>query len=286
MTLFHLLVGIALTFSWTLRPILYKPLAKNFPARFSGYFTSVWLVIALLITSPLLGGLINFNGQNALLSPYILISVYKGVSLYYQIFLQQVINKKSTSSSVFVSFIALALGCLANNLFFHENLGLVKVLCVLGFGVLGLLFLVKGDAKRLTKRELIFFILITLFMASYVVCDHIAIPQVGWYAHLLVSSVAMFVASAIRGISWKNIKDTFDNKKVIFAGTFYAFSEFLVIYASINILPVSVVGVFLRLSVPIVMIWSAVYYKEQSVKNQLTFGIVAIALALPIMFLK
>ena len=76
------------------------------------------------------------------------------------------------------------------------------------------------------------------------------------------------------------------DKRVIYAGVFYTVSEFLVIYASINILPVSIVAVFLRLSVPVVMIISAIKYKEQNVKNQLVFGISAILLALPIILIK
>ena len=67
---------------------------------------------------------------------------------------------------------------------------------------------------------------------------------------------------------------------------FYAASEFLVIFASINILPVSIVAVFLRLSVPVVMIYSAIRYKEQSLKNQLVFALIAITLALPIILIK
>ena len=78
----------------------------------------------------------------------------------------------------------------------------------------------------------------------------------------------------------------FTDKNIIYAGIFYAVTEFLVIYASINILPVSIVAVFLRLSVPVVMVYSAIRYKEQSLKNQLSFAIVAILLALPIILIK
>ena len=175
---------------------------------------------------------------------------------------------------------------MANNLFFHENLGLIKVLCIAGFGVLGYLFLQKGDAKRLSYKEKVFFAITTLIMASYTVCDHLAIPQVGWYSHLLVSSVAMFAFCLIKDFSKNDIKPIFTNKIIIYAGIFYTISEFFVIYASINILPVSIVAVFLRLSVPVVMVISAIKYKEQSLASQLTFGLIAIALALPIIVMK
>ena len=227
-----------------------------------------------------------FNNQNTLTSPYILISVYKGVSLFYFVTLQQIINKKSMSSSVFLSFIAMALGSLVNNIFFHENLGLVKLLCVCGFGCLGVLFLQKGDAKRLSRKDIIFFFMATLIMASYSISDHVAIPRIGWYTHLLVSSVSMCLMCLLYPISRSAFKLVMKDKRVIYAGVFYTVSEFLVIYASINILPVSIVAVFLRLSVPVVMIISAIKYKEQNVKNQLVFGISAILLALPIILIK
>ncbi|MBQ8785094.1 MAG: hypothetical protein IJZ59_03510 [Alphaproteobacteria bacterium] len=282
MSLFQIAVGFLLLASWVARPLLYKPAAKYFKPEVSSLFTSCWLLVGLAITFPFLGHLLEFNNQNVLFSPYILISLYKGVTLFYLISMQQAINKNSTSSSVFLGFIALALGALVNNLFFHENLGIVKVFCIVCFGVLGFLFLQKGDAKRLSRKDLYYFIIVAVIMASYTVADHLAIPRVGWYAHLLVSSIAMFLTSMVYKASKESLKVIFTNKMIIIAGIFYTLSEFFVIYASYNILPVSIVAVFLRLSTPIIMVISAVKYKEQDVKNQLGFGIAAIILALPI----
>lgn len=282
MSLYQIAIGFLLLASWVARPFLYKPAAKYFKPEISSLFTSCWLLVGLAVTFPFLGHLLEFKGQNVLFSPYILISIYKGVTLFYLISMQQAINKNSTSSSVFLGFIALALGALVNNLFFHENLGLVKVICIVCFGVLGFLFLQKGDAKRLSRKDLYYFIIVAIIMASYTVADHLAIPRVGWYAHLLVSSVAMFLTSIIYKSSKDSLKVIFTNKTIIIAGIFYTLSEFFVIYASFNILPVSIVAVFLRLSTPIIMVISAVKYKEQDIKNQLGFGLAAIILALPI----
>jgi len=286
MTLFQIFVGFMLLLAWAGRPILYRPAAKYFPPKMSSAFTSTWLCVALVLTFPLLGHLLVGNFDGILLSPFLLLSVYKGASLFYLIELQQIVNKESTSSSVFLSFIALALGALANNLFFGEGLGVIKVCAILGFGVLGAAFLIKGDAKRLSAKAKAAFFAVTLIMASYTVSDHLAIPQIGWYPHLLVSSVVMFLVSFWHGISKQDFKNMFLSKNIALAGIFYAASEFLVIYASINILPVSVVAVFLRLSVPVVMIYSAIRYKEQSLKNQLAFALIAVLLALPIILIK
>lgn len=286
MTIFQIFIGILLLLSWAGRPILYRPVAKYFPPQMSSAFTSTWLLVGLALSFPLLGHLLTDDWRKILLSPFVLISVYKGATLFYLIKFQQIVNKESTSSSVFLSFIALALGALANNLFFGEGLGLIKVLCILGFGVLGAAFLIKGDARRLSLKAKIAFFVVTFIMASYTISDHLAIPQIGWYPHLLVSSVIMFCVCLMHGISKQDFINMFKNKNIAYAGVFYTISEFFVIYASINILPVSIVAVFLRLSVPVVMIYSAVRYHEQSLKNQLIFAVAAIALALPIILLK
>lgn len=286
MSVFQILIGFLLLLSWAIRPILYRPIARTFAPQMSSAFTSTWLLVALLLTFPLLGSLLTDRFSEVFSSVYVLVTLYKGATLFYLIKLQQTVNKKSTSSSVFLSFIALAFGALANNLFFHEGLGLIKVICILGFGVLGVMFLIKGDAKRLSAEEKNAFFLVTLIMASYTVADHLAIPHIGWYPHVLISSAMMFVVSFWHGISKQDFKNMFQNKQIIGAGLFYAFSEFFVIYVSFNILPVSIVAVFLRLSVPVVMVFSAVKYKEQSLKNQLIFGVVAILLALPIILIK
>jgi len=286
MTLYQLFIGSLLLLGWAVRPFLYKPAAKYFPPKMSSAFTSTWVLVAIVLTFPLLGHLLKDNWHKLMFSPFSLISIYKGATLFYLIKFQQIVNKESTSSSVFLSFIALALGALANNVFFGEGLGTVKVCAILGFGVLGAVFFIKGDAKRLSKKGKAAFAVVTLIMASYTVSDHLAIPQIGWYPHLFISAFFMFLVSLLHGISKEDFKNMFVNKSIAVAGIVYAASEFLVIYASINVLPVSIVAVFLRLSVPVVMIYSAIRYHEQSLKNQLVFAIIAVALAMPIILIK
>lgn len=126
---------------------------------------------------------------------------------------------------------------------------------------------------------------IVVFGAFFSVTDHLAIPQIGWYPHLLVSSLFMFIACLLNGISRTDFRNIFYNRAVVTAGIFYTISEFLIIYASVNLLPVSFVAVFMRLAAPIVMVVSAFKYKEQSWKNQLAFGVVSFALALPLILL-
>ena len=96
----------------------------------------------------------------------------------------------------------------------------------------------------------------------------------------------MFVACLIYGISKNDYRNIFGNRDVVVAGVVYTASEFLIIYASINLLPVSFVAVFMRIAAPVVMIVSALKYKEQTWKNQLAFGVMAFALVLPLILIK
>lgn len=286
MTLFQIFIGLLILFAMVLRPFVYKPAARYFPAEMSSAFTSVWLMVGLALSFPFFGHLITDNAKEIFYSPYWLLSVLKGILLWWMINLQQVVNKESTSSSVFFGFIALALGSLANNLFFHEGLKLFQLVCICGFGVLGGAFMFRGDARRLSIKGVVAFWAIVLCGAVFMVTDHLAIPSVGWYTHLLVSSAAWFFVSWAHGISRADFRKIFSLPSLYVAGICYVITEFLVIYSSTNLLPVSFVGIFMRLAAPVVMVISALRYKEQSWQNQLLFGLVALALALPLILFK
>ncbi len=286
MSYLQILTGCVILLSMVFRPIVYKPVAIYFPAKMSSAFTSTWLMAALLVTAPVFGHLLTDNFVQIIKSPYLLLSVLKGALLFSMIEFQQIVNKESTSSSVFFGFIALALASLCNNIFFNEGLGFFRLMCIFCLGLVGLFFFLIGDAKRLSDKGKLGFVMIVLYSALFSVTDHLAIPVVGWYAHLLVSSFVMFLGCFVKGIRKTDFIKMFSDRDMAVAGFIYAASEFLIIYASTNILPVSFVGVFMRLAAPVVMVVSAFKYKEQSWTNQLIFGVISIALALPLILLK
>ena len=286
MTGLQIFIGFFIFASMIARPFLYKPCAKYFPAELSAAFTSTWLMVGLAVTFPVFGNLLLDDFGTIMTSPYLMLSLIKGILLWFMIKLQQVINKDSTSSSVFFGFVAMALGSMVNNVFFREGLLWSQLLCIYALGGLGLIFVLRGDARRLSCKGKFYFVIIILLGAAFSVFDHLAIPKIGWYPHLLFSSVAMWVACLIYGISKNDYRNIFRNKDVAIAGVVYTVSEFLIVYASINLLPVSFVAVFMRMAAPVVMIASAVKYKEQTWKNQLIFGILAFVLVLPLILIK
>ena len=271
MTFFQLSIGLIILFSMVIRPFLYKPCAQYFPAELSVAFTSVWLMAGLAVSWPVFGHLLTDDFKAIMTSPYLLFSLLKGVLLWFMIKLQQLVNRESTSSSVFFGFVAMALGSLVNNIFFKEGLLPFQLGCISMLGLLGLFFVLRGDARRLSLAGKINFVAIIVLGASFSVFDHLAIPKVGWYPHLLFSSLFMYLACLFRGISKQDYRNIFCNRQI---------------YTSVNLLPVSFVAMFMRLAAPVVMLVSAVRYHEQSVKNQLVFGLLALLFALPLIFIK
>lgn len=278
--------GLFICILMIIKPFLYKPAARHFPAELSAVFTCMWLMAAILLTFPFLGRSFVEQMPELPATPFFWISIAKGVALWGFTGVQQVINKDSTSSSVFFGFIALALSCLVNNLFFNEGLAPFQLFCICCFGVLGVAFMIFGDARRLSGKGKLLFVLMVVLGAFFSVADHLAIPQVGWYGHLLLSYSAMLAACLLRGITKADIISVFGRRELAVAGIFNAVGEFFVIFASINLLPVSFVSLFNRLSVPIVMLVSAYVFREQTMRNQLVFGILALLLAIPLILFR
>lgn len=284
MTLNQIIIGLLIFLLMVIRPFLYKPCIEFFPSKLSVTLTSVWLLVGLIISWPFFGYLLTENITTVCSSPYIILSISKGILMVFMIKVQQIINKKSTSSSVFFGFIAMALGSLVNNLFFNEGLKTFQLLCICALGALGLFFILKGDAKRLSLRGKINFISIVILGATFNVFDHITISKVGWYPHLFFSSLSMFFVCLYYGISKQDYINIFRNKNIALAGIIYTISEFLIIYSSINLLPVSFIAVFMRMAAPVVMLLSSILYHEQSIKNQLIFGMLAMIFIIPLIF--
>ena len=181
MTGLQIFIGFLIFASMIARPFLYKPCTKYFPAELLAAFTSTWLIVGLVVTFPVFGNLLIDKFYITMTSPYLFLSVIKGILLWFMIKLQQVINKDSTSSSVFFGFMAMALGSMVNNVFFSEGLLWSQLLCIYALGVLGLVFVLRGDAKRLSLKGKIDFVVIIFLGAAFSVFDHVAIPKIGWF---------------------------------------------------------------------------------------------------------
>ncbi len=287
MTLFALFVGFLMLGISVLHPIVYKPIAKKYSADFSCFIIYAWIMAALLLTFPLMWG--DFKAALPLLEAYplaFLAALLKGVVAWYTIKFRQVVNKKSTSSVMFYPYISLALTALVVNVFFGENLNPIYLMSIMALGILGVLFCTFGDGGRLSLKWKMYMLWAILLSAACPTIDHIGISKIGWYMYLLISSVASFALSLFGGVTKKDVYLLFHSKEVSLAGFLNTLLEYIVIASSVSVLPVSISALFRRLAAPIVMVFSAVRYKEKTVRNQLIFGVLAILFALPIIFYR
>ena len=136
------------------------------------------------------------------------------------------------------------------------------------------------------RQWMISFGIAIFFSAACPIIDHAAISEIGRYAYFVISNVVMFIFALFSGFNLQKLRLSFTSKEVIWAGFIGALLEITIIGASVNILPVSFVAFFRRMAAPIVMVISAIKYKEQTVRNQLIFGCLALLFALPIILMK
>ncbi len=286
MTLFQLMIGILILVFGVLKPLLFKPVAEKYVPNFSSFFVVAWIIIAIVVTFPFMYKMLFLSFDLMVLNPWsVFAAVLKGGFVWGAVWSMQIINKKSTSSSVFFPFISLSLASLIMNLFLNEGLKIVHLVCIVLLGILGGLFCFFGDARRMSVTEKRMFFIAVIFASGCSVMDHIGITGIGWYPYLIISNVVMLLFVLKKGISKTDLKNIFTQKEVVIAGVFNVCYEVLILACMVAVMPVSFVSFFMRLSAPLVMVWSAVKFKEQSIKNQLAFGCLAILLALPMMFI-
>lgn len=287
MGFFALFVGFFLLFLSVIHPIIYRPIAQKYDTDFSCLIISVWLMIGTMLSLPLMWG--EFKQALPLVkeAPILaLLAVAKGVVGWYTIKFRQFVNQKSTSSVMFYPFISLALTALVVNVFFEENLQPIYLMSIFCLGVLGFCFCLLGDASRLPLKWKIYMVVAIILTATCPTLDHVGIKKIGWYFYFVVSNTTMFLFSLLGGVTKKKIKLLFTSREVLSAGLVNTILEFTIIGSAVRILPVSISALFRRMAAPIVMVFSALKYKEKTIKNQFIFGVFAILFALPIIFLK
>ncbi len=287
MTLLQYAAILALLGISIIKPFLYRPLAEKYPANFAPEFTVAWIMPFILLSLPFMYPYLIDAVPTIKAHPAsFVLTILKGVLIWYAYKYAQIINHDSTSSTVFFPFISLATASLTINLFFHENLAPTHLFSIVSLGILGLFFCFAGDAKRMSYTGKINFVIAIFFSAVCPVIDHIAITDLGRYTYFFISNVAMFVFAFFTGLNYKKLKLIFTTKDVVWAGIIGAMLEITIIGVSVNILPVSFTAFFRRMAAPIVMVISAIKYKEQTVRNQLIFGCLALLFALPIILMK
>jgi len=285
MTTLQLFTILGIFFLAALRPFVFYPCAKRFSPRTSCAFSAIWSVIGALLILPFFHHKLIINEvyfYNDLLA--IGLGVLKGILLWFMIKHIQVVKKESNSCSVYFGFISIAIGACANYFLFNSLLTTTQIIGIILIGIMGLLFFIFGQAKKLSKEGKISFWLLVFILAAIIMTDHNAVSHTNWYVQFTVTGATMLIFSIVSGTSIKEWKNAIFDRDSVLAGIVYAAGGICLMSAMITILPVSMVSLIIRLAAPAVMVISAFMYKEGKWYEQAAFGGLTMAAALPLIF--
>lgn len=287
MTLVSFLAGILITISIVLRAFTVKIGTKNFSSKQTTFANVAYLIIFLFLTIPFMTDLLLPLKQLNIKHGIALIAcVIKGILLYLSLKFFADIAKESNSSSVFAGFISLGIGAMINSFVLSDNLTYPQLFSCIALSILGVIFFIKGPACDLSRHTKKIFILLTIVIAINMVTDKIGISGLNWYIYCIISSTIGFLISAFFLLKEKqyNYFKQLKHPTLMAIGLVFTIGEFIILYSMQTFIPVSMAFLFMRIATPIIMILSAYIYKERTPKEQLLFGILALLLALPILF--
>jgi hypothetical protein len=113
--------------------------------------------------------------------------------------------------------------------------------------------------------------------------DHVLIGESNWYAPLLISNIVLLsLALALNRARGDVLKAAFLHKSAVLAGSVYMLTELVKHYQMVSINPVTAVVTMQAATKPVILILSAVLWKERTVREQLAWGAMAFVVTLPL----
>ena len=274
------LTGTLIVILFTLRPFVYKPASREFSPEVSSYFTALWCFLFALPTIPFCWDYFFIEGQFIIFSPLaVLFPFLKGISLYFFMKYNQEINKESTSGSVFWGVIGLALVTLISTFVFHLPLDYSKQIIILLIGILGLLFFLFGEGRKLTAHGKKAFVATLFFAVLNNLCDVLSIQYANWYILYMVPTIGMLLCAIKKAGGSVSAKQFFTKRDFIVAGSIYAAGEMILIFSMQSFFPVIVAIFLIRLAQGIDLILAYHISKEGTAGVQYFFGVCIVVLA-------
>lgn len=246
-------------------------------------FISGWTLLGLLCVSPVYGHLLEDGLAKYTEAPHLLfLSTLKGALLYLLFITSQELMKVSLSSRHYVTPLAVGLVAVSNS-FLGEELAPNQWLAILGLFTLSAGFFFKGHLSDLSREGKIAYaklVGLSVLLSSF---DHVLTRDTNWFTLLLVSNVTLLVISLARNAGNLDvIRAAIFHKAAILAGFFYAATELVKFYQQVAINPVSVVVTVQAMTKPVILVLSALIWKERTVREQLLWGTLAFIAILPL----
>ncbi len=265
--------------------VMQKICSVKLDHRAAPLFFSGWTLFGLVATAPVFGHL--WTQGWAILSmdaTMLALTMVKGALLYYVFVVSQRLMKVSLSSRHYVTPLAVGLVSISNFII-GEKLDPAQWFSALGLCALSAGFFFKGhlaDLDRKSRRD--YFLLVAL-SAPLASLDHFLIKHVNWYAVLMVSNIVLLTLGLLVNRGNKDVlRNAFLHRSAALAGMAYMACELVKFYQQVSINPVTTVMTVQAATKPVILILSALIWNERTVKEQLIWGALALAITLPLFF--
>lgn len=251
--------------------------------RTAPLFIGGWTLIGLAASWPVFGHLLVPGLQGLAETPWLIgLMILKSGILYLLLVGSQDLMKVSLSSRHYVTPLAIGLIAVTNS-FLGEELSAWKWVSVIGLFGLAAAFLLMGHAAELSRAARFVYLRLVLMVVATAAIDQAVLPHINWYTFLLITNgMLLALGLVLHARNLPLLKTAVTHPLAILAGVVYAATELLKFYQTITINEVTVILITQAMTKPVILILSALIWKERTVREQLIWGVLAFAVALPI----
>lgn len=260
--------------------IAYKVASSRLDHNTAPIYTSLWVIIGLLLVFPAFKQLF-FDGLITIkVAPFLLLLLLaKGIFLWALFYNRLILTEKSLSAGIY--FLPTALGFIAViNSFLGEQLKTLEWVVALGLCFLGGAFALRGHLQELGFQGRILFFKLVAISIVLATLDQLILTETNWYILLLITNIFMLGVCFVRKLSIETWRSALLRKEAFLAGSVFSVGELFKFYLMVSILPMSVVISAQVATIPVVLILSALIWGERSWKEQFLWGILSTGLLL------
>ena len=276
-------IFLVILFALTIVHLITLKLCSNtLDHRTAPIFIGGWTLIGLAVTAPVFGHLLPESLPVFSAQPWLLALVaLKGGLLYMMFVAGQDLMKVSLSSRHYVTPLAIGLIAIVNA-GLGEELSAQKWFAAIGLCALALAFLVFGHAAELTRNAKIIYAKLVLLVVATAAIDQAVLSHTTWYPLLLGSNIVLLaLAMGLHGRNTAVLKAAALHPMALAAGVVYAATELFKFYQMVDINEVTTIVITQSLTKPVILLLSALVWKERTVREQLVWGALAFAVSLP-----
>lgn len=275
---------LALLFVMTIAHLLTLKLCSNrLDHRTAPLFISGWTLLGLALVFPLYGHLAGEGLTVFTAHPWLfMLCLLKGFLLYYLFVISQRLTAVSLSSRHYVTPLAVGIVVILNS-FLGEDLTAAQWFSSLGLCALAVVFFARGHLSDMGKDARQSYAMLVGLAAVLAVMDQVLMKNSNWYVVLLVPNLFLFALALVFSRKEKALLSAaLLHPAAAAAGAVYMMTELLKFYQMVTINPVTVIMVVQALTKPVILVLSALIWRERTVREQLVWGVLAFIIGLPL----